>query len=117
MLPLLDFVQFPYEKFEGIDGKMNYRPCLPITFSYKNNDIPIGSALVDTGSDFTILPLEIAHVLKIELDDSQEIRIDCAGGGVFKAMPSKKRVSYSIVVRVFVPFVGVELFTSQRKSQ
>ena len=68
MLPLLDFVQFPYEKFEGIDGKMNYRPCLPITFSYKNNDIPIGSALVDTGSDFTILPLEIAHVLEIEVN-------------------------------------------------
>ena len=96
MLPLLDFVQFPYEKFEGIDGKMNYRPCLPITFSYKNNDIPIGSALVDTGSDFTILPLEIAHVLKIELDDSQEIRIDCAGGGVFKAMPSLHRIEYLI---------------------
>jgi len=52
--------------------------------------------LVDTGSDFTILPLEIAHYLEIELDDSERITVDCAGGGRFHVMPSQKKVKYQI---------------------
>lgn len=99
----LDFVEFPYERFEGRSGKVVHRPCLPITFSYRGKSISIGSALVDTGSDFTILPLEIAHVLEIELDDSQTIRVDCAGGGVFTAMPSQNKIGYLISVKGYRP--------------
>lgn len=88
-------MEFPYEGFEG-DLGIVYRPCLPVIFSYKEKSIAIRKALVDTGSDFTILPLEIAHFLEIELDDSRSIRIGCAGGGAFIAMPSQRGIGYMI---------------------
>jgi hypothetical protein len=93
-------MQFPYVKCEGSHGFV-YRPYLPITFSYGAKKFPVGRALVDTGSDITILPLEIAHYLEIELDDSEKLTIDCAGGGVFVAMPSQKKVTYTIEAKGF----------------
>ena len=73
-----------------------YRPCLPITFGSGDKKFRVGNALVDTGADFTILPMEIAHVLEIELDDSKTVMIDSAGGGRFKAMPSRRKIEYAI---------------------
>jgi len=88
-------MEFPYTKFEA-KSSIIYRPCLPITFSNAGLKFQVGNALVDTGSDFTILPLEIAHFLKIELDDSKVLIIDGAGGNTFKVMPSRNKVEYVI---------------------
>jgi hypothetical protein len=51
----------------------------------------------------TILPLGIAHLLEIELDDSKSLRIDSAGGGSFVALPSRRKVEYSIEKRGYRP--------------
>jgi hypothetical protein len=88
-------VEFPYVKNEGSQGA-TYRPCLPITFSNGEKKFRVGNALVDTGADYTILPLEIAHVLEVELDDSKTIMMSAAGGGRFKVMPSRRKIGYSI---------------------
>lgn len=96
-------MEFAYEPSEDQDGKIVYRPRLPITFTYKNNKLKIGRALVDTGSDFTILPLDVAHDLEIELDDSKILSMDAAGGGVFEALPSQKPVGYTIETDKFRP--------------
>ena len=88
-------MEFLYVKSEGKFSNI-FRPCLPIIFEYKDKPFPVAHALVDTGSDFTILPLEVAHYLGIELDDSKTLILDGAGGGRFKAMPSQKKVIYKI---------------------
>ncbi|MDD5056095.1 MAG: hypothetical protein PHZ00_07580 [Candidatus Peribacteraceae bacterium] len=88
-------VEIPYVKCEGSHG-YSYRPYLPVTFSYGDQQLPIGRALVDTGSDLTILPLQVAHYLRIELDDVKKVTIDCAGGGRFIALPSQHQVGYMI---------------------
>ena len=84
-------MEFPYIKSEG-NFRDCYRPCLPISFSNNRKEFRVGHALVDTGSDFTILPLEVAHQLEIELDDSKEVLVDGAGGGRFKVIPSRNKI-------------------------
>lgn len=69
---------------------------LPVTFSYGGRVFPVGNALVDTGADFTLLPMEVAHLLKIPLDDAKAIRVGGAGGDVFVALPSQHKVGYAI---------------------
>ncbi|MFH1670150.1 MAG: hypothetical protein ABIA92_01030 [Patescibacteria group bacterium] len=88
-------VEFSYVKCEAGHG-FSYRPQLPITFSYGDKSLSIGHALVDTGSDLSIVPLQIAHYLHIELDDTKKVTVDCAGGGRFTAMPSQKKIGYAI---------------------
>lgn len=95
-----------------------YRPYLPIIFSYAGKNTPLTGALVDTGSDFTILPLEIAHYLEIELDDSKTIKLDSAGGGIFTALPSQKEVLYTIPAKKGyrpITWSGVIYFTEEEK--
>ena len=95
-------VEVPYVKVEGSQG-LGYRPYLPITFSYKSRQFPAGHALVDTGSDITILPLYIAHLLEIELDDEKRIELDSAGGGSFSALPSLRQIGFCIERKGFRP--------------
>jgi hypothetical protein len=87
----LQEVEFPYKKSEG----GNYQPYLPIVLSNGKKTFSV-YALVDTGADMTILPREIASLLEVQLDDLQTIRISCAGGGQFSAMPSIKPITYTI---------------------
>src|SRR3989338_4777640 len=97
-----DCVEFSYVEKEGSFGPI-FRPYLPVTLSYGKRRFPVGNALVDTGSDMTILPLEIAHVLEIELDDSRAIKIQSAGGGEFEALPSQKKIGYALEMKSFRP--------------
>jgi hypothetical protein len=83
-----------------------------VTFSNGSLMFPVGRALVDTGSDLTILPLAIAHQLEIELDDSKKVTMDCAGGGRFTALPSRKPVGCTIERKGYRPihWKGVVFF-------
>jgi hypothetical protein len=63
----------------------------------------VGSALVDTGADFTLLPLAIADLLGIEVEAAGGVPISSAGGGVFTARPSKHKVRYTIEKPGFRP--------------
>ena len=105
-------MEFHYTKFGADDGKVE-KPCVPITIQYSGKRFPIGNALVDTGADFTILPLEIAHVLEIELDDEEPARIACAGGGMFVALPSRKQLTFIIEQSGYRPiqWKGIAYFT------
>jgi hypothetical protein len=94
-----------------------YRPCLPVTLGHRGKNFPVGRALVDTGSDITLLPLEIAHVLEVELDDMETIVIEGAGGGRFKAMPSRKKINYTIERKGYRPisWEGIAYFAENEE--
>lgn len=106
---LLEFVEFSYVESEG--GV--YRPCVSVTFHNGKKKFPVGHALVDTGADFTILPLAIAHYLQIELDDTKQRTVDGAGGGKFKVIPSRNKINYSIDKEGFrsLQWKGIAYFT------
>ena len=92
-------MEFSYVKCDGSFGAI-YRPYLPITLSFGKKSFPVGHALVDTGSDMTILPLEIAHQLEIQLDDTKSVLVGSAGGGGFRAMPSLKKLDMQLNIKV-----------------
>lgn len=95
-------MEFNYVETE-VDQGYRYRPCIPVTFTHQGKSIFIAPALVDTGADLTILPIEIAHTLHIQLDDSQRLRVACAGGGILVALPSSKKITYTITKEKFRP--------------
>jgi hypothetical protein len=80
---------------------VNYRPALPVTFSYRGKHFPVGRALVDTGADITLLPRDLAQLLGIRVDDTDPLWIDGAGGGDFVAYPSLDKVGYAIEKKGF----------------
>jgi hypothetical protein len=89
-------VEFPYVECEGARRRVLHRPYLPVVLRHKGKRFFVPHALVDTGADMSILPLDIAHYLEIELDDTEGIDIGSAGGGRFVALPSCEPVQLSI---------------------
>ncbi len=108
-------MEFPYVKGEGATGFV-YRPAIPVTFSYGTRKFPVGNALVDTGADMTILPLEMAHALEIELDDSKSVVLGHAGGGSFIALPSQRKIGYAVELKGHRPLCwqGIAYFAAEQ---
>ncbi len=82
---------FDYSKYPT-DLGYRYRPTVPITFCYKKERFPCEAALVDTGADNIILPLEIAEVLGLEPDLDNPVETNAAGGLKFNLYKSKYQV-------------------------
>ena len=76
-------VSFPYLK-ERVKGGYVLRPKIPITISHKGNRIETLGA-IDSGSDITIVPRELAKTLGIEIK-GREKEISGIGGGVLKVV-------------------------------
>jgi predicted aspartyl protease len=55
-------MEFDYSTYRNREGTF-YRPSIDLTFKYKSASFPYKSALVDTGSDFILIPLSLAEVL------------------------------------------------------
>lgn len=106
-------MEISYVKCEYEAGGFFYRPILPITLIHRHKKLPLGHALVDTGSDFSLFPLNVAHYLEIELDDSKKVTIASAGGGAFVALPSRHKITYAIEKKGFrsIRWEGIAYFT------
>jgi predicted aspartyl protease len=88
-------MRFEYVPYGG-DRWTIYRPSLPITFRNAGKSFPVGNALVDTGADVTLLPMEMAKHLGVELVSEEGIDVGSAGGGHFTAVPSATAIECSI---------------------
>ena len=84
-------IEFNYTKREWSRGAV-YVPVIPISL----NGFPVGHALIDTGADVTLLPMELNDLLGMELDRGKTIMFTSAGGEDFRAIPTKKPIEYSI---------------------
>lgn len=81
-------MEFEYSTFRTRDGVF-YRPTIDVTFRYRSKSFPYKAALVDTGSDFVMLPLSVAEALGAEPDLESVTVLDCACGGEFRSYVSR----------------------------
>jgi len=84
---------FPYIEFLGLQEERIFRPMIPIIFK-ANNCIFKSYALVDSGSDYTILPIEIASKLNIKLSSKNLYTIEGAGGSTFNIYQSPLEIEH-----------------------
>jgi hypothetical protein len=82
-MPALDFkVEFHYY----------LRPTVPVRLAYGDRSIET-DALLDTGSEFTVLDEEFAHVLGLDLTGPPTQRMHGISGGIIEAPVRKLTLS------------------------
>ena len=96
---IFQYSQFPVPDQKGV---FIYRTTIPIIFKYKTNFILV-EALVDSGADQTILPVEIATALNIPLDESSATYFFGAGGNTFEVYRSQFAIQHSLRAAGFQP--------------
>lgn len=73
---------FPYVEFLGLAEDRIFRPIIPVTFKANGKKFPAW-ALIDSGADYSILPIEIAGIFKLKISDQPRYNILGAGGSTF----------------------------------
>jgi len=86
---------FKYSQYPAPDGKSIYRPSIPIVFKYRNRFILV-EAVIDSGADYTILPIEIAGELGLKLDKRTKSTFFGAGGNPFTVYRSPYKLEHII---------------------
>ncbi|OGC81792.1 MAG: hypothetical protein A2V81_01640 [Candidatus Abawacabacteria bacterium RBG_16_42_10] len=86
-------MKFKYSQYPTPDGASLYRPSIPITFQNGSKSITV-EALIDSGADFTVLPIEIAGVLGIKLNIKNKESFQGAGGNPFNVYPSPTKLEH-----------------------
>lgn len=106
-------MEFNYIERESDLGTLHV-PTLPISL----NGFPVGHAMIDTGADVTILPMEVNTLLGMELDQEHSIDMFSAGGGRFTAIPAAKKIRYSLEHSGFRPIVwlGTAFFAPRQPT-
>lgn len=97
-----EYMDFEYAKFLTRAGAI-YRPSLNVTFAFQSRRVPYSDALVDTGSDFVLLPMSIAELLGAEPDLESVTEMSCACGGNFHAYESRYPIDIIVDHRGFMP--------------
>ncbi|MDP2643157.1 MAG: hypothetical protein Q8P62_04930 [Candidatus Peregrinibacteria bacterium] len=88
-------MKFSYSQFPGLDGESVYRPSIRIFLKYQNRFI-FTEGFVDSGADYTILPLEFAGELGLKLDVNAKTKFIGAGKNPFVVYPSKVKIKHVI---------------------
>ncbi len=81
-------MEINYSVYRNRDGTF-YNPTVDVIFGYKSKRFTYFSALVDTGSDFVMLPLDIAETLGAEPDFDSKTELNCACGNSFISYASR----------------------------
>lgn len=88
-------MKFKYSEYFGSDGSKIFRPTISIIFGNKSKFIHT-EAIIDSGADFTILPIEIAGVLDIKLDPRTKTTFHGAGNNSFTVYPSLVEIEHTL---------------------
>lgn len=84
---------FKYTEYAGPNGKNIARPALPIMFKNGKNFI-LTWAIIDSGADYIILPIEMAGQLNLKLETKTEFY--AAGGNRFTVYKAPVELEYII---------------------
>lgn len=86
---------FPYIEFLGLAEERIFRPMIPVEF-HANGEKFKSYALIDSGADYNILPIEIAGKLRLKLSSTHSYNILGAGGNNFTIYKSPIEISHII---------------------
>jgi hypothetical protein len=86
---------FKYSQYPTPKGKLIYRPVIDIIFQNKKKFILV-EAVIDSGADYTILPIEIAGELNIKLDKKSKETFTGAGKNPFNVYKSPVKIEHRI---------------------
>ena len=75
-------IVFPYVEFLGLAEDRVFRPIIPVVFRANGEEFKSYS-LIDSGADYSILPIEIAGKFKLDLASQPRYSILGAGGNSF----------------------------------
>lgn len=84
-------MKFKYSEYTALDGSKIFRPTVSIIFKNELKFIHT-EAIIDSGADFTILPIEIAGILDIKLDLRARTTFHGAGSNPFTVYPSPLKI-------------------------
>lgn len=93
-------MKFNYTEFLGVAEERIFRPIIPTSFS-ANGKTFNSYSLIDSGADYTILPIEAAGIFKFNLSDQPQYRLSGAGNNTFKIYKSPIEVELNINTRGF----------------
>lgn len=86
-------MKFKYSEYSGANKIKIFRPTVPILFKNKSKFI-LTEAIIDSGADFTILPIEIAGILGIKLDAHKKTIFYAAGSNPFSVYRSPESIEH-----------------------
>ncbi len=112
-------MKFKYTEYELGKGRFTARPTLPITFQYGNIRIPVADALVDTGADQTLLPLEFAIQFGFRFDLKKDGEVwSGAGGGKFRVFLAPRPIKFILAQEGFrtIQWMGPVTFTLEQPT-
>lgn len=95
-------MKFKYSEYTDENNIKIFRPTVPIIFKNESKFIQT-EAVIDSGSDFTILPIEIAGILDIKLDTHTKTIFHGAGGNPFPVYPSPVNIEHILRQSGFRP--------------
>ncbi len=91
---------FPYIEALGLAEDRLWRPLIPVTF-YANGLEFKSFGLIDSGADYSILPIEIAGILGLNLKGQPQYTLVGAGGSYFTIYRSPIEVDIVLEKRGF----------------
>lgn len=89
-------ITFPYVEFLGLAEDRVFRPMIPVTFKANGEELK-SYALVDSGADYTILPIEIVGKFKLGLGAEPNYTVQGAGGNSFTIY--KSPIELEIIIK------------------
>ena len=84
-------MKFKYRKIDltsPFSKQFISRPIIPISLEYKGTKVRY-EVLIDSGADFTILPIGLMSVLNIDMKNCREINFSGVGGEIIKGVITK----------------------------
>lgn len=98
---------FQYTEFLGLAEDRVFRPLIPVTF-IANRQSFNSYVLIDSGADYSILPIEIAGRLKLDISNQPRYQIISAGGNTFTIYKSPSKIEHVIQKRGFRDIIWEE---------
>lgn len=95
-------MKFKYSEYIGPRNSRIFRPTVPIVFRNKSKIIST-EAIIDSGADFTILPIEMAGFLGITLNVHKKAVFHGAGGNPFTVYHSPVEIEHILRQAGFRP--------------
>lgn len=86
-------MKFKYSQYPAPNGKSIYRASVPILFKH-GSSIFYTEGIIDSGADYTILPIEVAGELNIKLESKKKATFLGAGSNPFTVYESPVKIQH-----------------------